>query len=641
EYKSCSPNPTLGNSPYGYATGQIQRTSPSNEDCAAYGKEPDFTYLIADTDFTDVNAAKPEQIQAFFDKMGSAVKDPVDGVLLSQAIYDAGQKYQISPIVLLATLQKEQSLLTQKSLTQRQKDYAAGCGCPDTSSCNEKYKGFQNQMECMAAILKKHYDAGAKLDYPYTFKGLNYDNKKCSNGQPTELDIKNAATYSLYKYTPHTYDYCLSTKGGANFNFRNLYIKYYQDITSSQPACRATTGLETETVVTESGEQKTYIVRTIGKYKINPSFSVTADYDFSQYDTIKKQVRGYGGNKGVLDLVADCERSDSSSSAPGSLPASNLGECVNSAVNTVNSRQEMKDSNLLMFNGPCDPRENLLSDFIEGFGDCSKSEDDDCYCEINLEQSGQPDFKEDVEINVKKEGSGTIISLANIGKDVVKNTGNIWSYSFDNALKEEKTLSVKGGKGTLYVKKETGTTSTMSVSDKAPENTKKCGVEKRKFKFCVQQAKEGKGNAPLNYDFALEFADSIPPAPVENLKAKDKKDAKSSIIIEFYAPKENGVIVPDLKDYLVYCSSTAFIKDSAGNLILDGLSLLTIIEPKDENGFMQTINEEITYCEDAEIKDGQQYYIAVTPIDWNNNEGIAREVSAISIDDSVSMPAPE
>lgn len=212
--------------------------SASTANCNIFDiNNPDFTFLISDQDFINKDVATAQQIQAFFEKEGGAVKNPIDGILLSEAVYGIAQKQKLNSIMLLATLQKEQSLITQKTLTQKQKDYAAGCGCPDTGNCNPVYKGLDKQMECMANILNKWYNDGKTKTFPFDFKGLNYNNAKCKNGQPTELSLKNAATYSLYKYTPHTYDYCLSTKGGGNFAFLKLYNSYYQDILGKLPGC--------------------------------------------------------------------------------------------------------------------------------------------------------------------------------------------------------------------------------------------------------------------------------------------------------------------------------------------------------------------------------------------------------------------
>ncbi len=58
-----------------------------------------------------------------------------------------------------------------------------------------KYKGFEKQVFSAAQTLRNHYDAGAgKIaaagSIPMTIDGR-------------QIRCRNAATYSLYKYTPH------------------------------------------------------------------------------------------------------------------------------------------------------------------------------------------------------------------------------------------------------------------------------------------------------------------------------------------------------------------------------------------------------------------------------------------------------
>lgn len=370
--------------------------------------------------------------------------------------------------------------------------------------------------------------------------------------------------------------------------------------------------VQVQTEITPTGEEKTFIVRTIGKYSVFPSFTVDLPFGLGDYDIIRKEVQGYSEKKGMLDISADCERS-----------GNNLDKCVSGAVSEINQRQEMKDAGLTMFNGPCNPKENLWSDFVEGFGDCAGNEEDGCYCEIPLNLPDQSGFKDEIKIKAEKDGQGTKISL----------DGNAaLSYGFDSAIEKDGTFTVKDGKGLFYAKKQDNK---MSISETKPDNTNDCGLEKREFKFCVL-SNNGK---KLQYEFAIGFPDSIPPQPVENLRAKDKEKAKSGIIIDFDAPKENRggsmEIVHDLSYYLIYCRSTEFMKDGSGNAIMDVLNVPVLIDAKDTAGFMQHITEEIDYCEDGEIKDGQQYYFAVVSVDSNYNEGIAKEAGAVSVDDSV------
>ncbi|MCX8147255.1 MAG: lytic transglycosylase domain-containing protein, partial [Candidatus Woesearchaeota archaeon] len=154
-----------------------------------------------------------------------------------------------------------------------------------------------------------------------------------------------------------------------------------------------------EDIIKEDG--KIYIIRTIGTYSVNPSFVVRESYNIGDYELIKQQFLGYGNNKGVLDLVAECEKKDEKK---------NVEECVKEAVIEVNEREEMKSNGLVLFNGPCNAKENIWSDFIEDFGDCLENKEDNCYCEISLNQSEQTAFKDEIRIKVEK-NQGTVIKL--------------------------------------------------------------------------------------------------------------------------------------------------------------------------------------------------------------------------------------
>ncbi len=152
-------------------------------------------YLISDHDFTDTTTMSVAQIQAFLEKKGSCLAKPYRGGSPAQMIYNAALKYGINPQVILTRLQCEQGLISKKSATEKQLDWAVGVGCYDSGNWNQKFKGFDKQIEGAAATYKRHYDdAKKKLDAGQNIT-MNID------GQTVK--VKNAATYSFYKYCPH------------------------------------------------------------------------------------------------------------------------------------------------------------------------------------------------------------------------------------------------------------------------------------------------------------------------------------------------------------------------------------------------------------------------------------------------------
>ncbi|MBF0498644.1 MAG: LysM peptidoglycan-binding domain-containing protein [Candidatus Riflebacteria bacterium] len=152
-------------------------------------------FLISDHTFTDTNTMTVAQIQAFLEKKGSCLAQPYRGSSPAQMIYDAAKKIGINPQVILTRLQCEQSLISKKSATEKELDWALGVGAYDGGNWNQNFKGFDKQIEGAAATYKRHYlDAKAKLD-----RGESLTMKI----DGTTIDVKNAATYSFYQYCPH------------------------------------------------------------------------------------------------------------------------------------------------------------------------------------------------------------------------------------------------------------------------------------------------------------------------------------------------------------------------------------------------------------------------------------------------------
>jgi peptidoglycan hydrolase CwlO-like protein len=173
------------------------------------GFNPDT--IISEAAFRDSSSMNAEQIQAFLEEQPGSLatyqaRDP-NGKLkpASQLIADAAVAWNINPKVLLIKLQKEQSLLQKANPSQRAYDWALGVGKTDSRTIS-KFKGFGMQVWGGAQTLDKHAD-------------------RWSSGTAMTIDGSavlptNAATYSLYKYTPHL---------RGNMSFWLLYWRYFGD----------------------------------------------------------------------------------------------------------------------------------------------------------------------------------------------------------------------------------------------------------------------------------------------------------------------------------------------------------------------------------------------------------------------------
>jgi hypothetical protein len=130
----------------------------------------------------------------------------------------------ISPKVILVTLQKEQSFITtgaRSSLIYRK---AMGYGCPDTANCDSKYYGFFNQVYS-AAWQFEHYRLNPSH---YSIRAGQTDAIRYSPDATcghANVYVRNAATAGLYTYTPYTPNAAelqgkpnsCSSSGNANF----------------------------------------------------------------------------------------------------------------------------------------------------------------------------------------------------------------------------------------------------------------------------------------------------------------------------------------------------------------------------------------------------------------------------------------
>ena len=129
---------------------------------------------------------------------------------------------QINPKVILTTLQKEQSLVTNPSPSQSDLDYAMGYGCPDSGGCSDSYRGFTKQVETAAWQLQWNYQRAtlAYADYQVG-QTMTFSNSTSPYNPPAtqQVTIGNSATAALYRYTPHAYN--------GNYNFWKLYRQWF------------------------------------------------------------------------------------------------------------------------------------------------------------------------------------------------------------------------------------------------------------------------------------------------------------------------------------------------------------------------------------------------------------------------------
>lgn len=154
----------------------------------------------------------------------------------AQLIYDAAQAYGINPRAILATLEKEQSLVTDPAPSASQINCAMGY-----NSCSG-YVGFFTQVDNGTWVLRYNYEGAAQhATWLSWHPAANYPCRNASSlyntglypgnsvvfadpgGTAETVTLANAATASLYCYTPYVGPFSVTGYSGS-YNF----VYYYQ-----------------------------------------------------------------------------------------------------------------------------------------------------------------------------------------------------------------------------------------------------------------------------------------------------------------------------------------------------------------------------------------------------------------------------
>ncbi len=175
------------------------------------GFNPNF--LISDEELQQYTAMDRSDIQAFLKEqpgtLHTLITEDKDGSTRTAAdiIHRAAVEHRINPKYLLVKLQKEQSLITDPTPTEKQLNGATGYGITDgcgwTCDMYERNKGFGKQVDSAAGIMRWYYD---NMDSQSWIKRAG-ETYTINN---TTIRPASNATAFLYTYTPHL-------EGNANF----------------------------------------------------------------------------------------------------------------------------------------------------------------------------------------------------------------------------------------------------------------------------------------------------------------------------------------------------------------------------------------------------------------------------------------
>jgi len=179
--------------------------------------------IISDEEFIDTSATAADLHAFLLRRSGvlatKTIQDQAGNPLrVADALLQIGQQFRISPQVLLATLQKEQSIVTDPDPSQRQFDWAMGYGVCDTCGGvgESGLKGFYNQVYYAAKQFRNYIDTAGqwskKVGGTYTIC-KTYKSSECKS-----VILENQATVNLYIYTPYLH---------GNENFYNIFSAWF------------------------------------------------------------------------------------------------------------------------------------------------------------------------------------------------------------------------------------------------------------------------------------------------------------------------------------------------------------------------------------------------------------------------------
>ncbi len=189
---------------------------------AAKAFEFDPADIISDGELNDYESMDLSAISEFLNNQDGILKNTVTadnlGIsrMASEIIYNASQSYKINPKWILATLQKEQSLVTNPGPSQRNIDWAMGYAVCDSCSTDDPqvamFKGFGTQVDRGTWRIRYYYD------HPTDF---NFLPGKVSTIDGQVVVPLNQSTANLYNYTPHLH---------GNINFWTIWNRWFAKI---------------------------------------------------------------------------------------------------------------------------------------------------------------------------------------------------------------------------------------------------------------------------------------------------------------------------------------------------------------------------------------------------------------------------
>ncbi|MBI2426876.1 MAG: hypothetical protein HYV34_03425 [Candidatus Kerfeldbacteria bacterium] len=225
----------------------------------------DLGNIISDHDFTNSTSMSRTALNSFLDKKGIlhsiADTDPWGNVLsITDIIINAAKYYRINPQVLVVTAQKEQSAITDTSLSQYQKNWMMGYGVCDSCSTDDpalqKFIGPWKQFNNAAKQFRNYLDNASSWGIsPGSIRNIDDD----------DVRVKNVASGALLRYTPHRH---------GNEVFDRLWRDWFA------------LNLINGTIVKKQSTNSYFLIKSGEKREFKSLAAVVANYDLKSVLTV-------------------------------------------------------------------------------------------------------------------------------------------------------------------------------------------------------------------------------------------------------------------------------------------------------------------------------------------------------------------
>lgn len=319
------------------------------------------------------------------------------------------------------------------------------------------------------------------------------------------------------------------------------------------------------------------------KYFISPELSFEIPADLGDYVKLRLLAK---------ILVAECSK------------VNDVKSCVDDLTQQFTEKSEFTF-------GECNnEQEHAWQSVITGVEECLTATNDACLCTIPVPATPE----KETSIRVLNEQDLTFKGIIN---------GREQSYTLPEARinPNDFTLTTKKEQQKLLFLKNGMTLERVEQ----PDHHAQCQLKPRMFAFCATRkesslfvydaAKAAYTPKPLQYRFALSFANP-PPPPVPKVTVVDKEKAEQSIVVQWDEPStKDGKAIADINYYNIYCTSGSIDQTVAG--------IKPVIAVFDHgNGEEKT---GLTTCRDVQgkiipLEDGKHYTVTVTAVDLAGQE---------------------